>query len=77
MRVLSLTSLYNIDIATDADCVILKQEKYIRQLVDTYLPDGVPTSFHRDHAPATDDLPKLVDAALAIKERSSAPDAAL
>eukprot|EP00965_Chrysotila_dentata_P217943 6190314-Pleurochrysis_carterae.AAC.1 len=72
-----VSDLLNIDIATDADCVILKQEKYIRHLLDTYLPDGVPTSFHRDHAPAADDLPKLVDAARTIKERGTAPDAAL
>eukprot|EP00965_Chrysotila_dentata_P114708 3791329-Pleurochrysis_carterae.AAC.1 len=34
-----VSDLLNVDIATDADCVLLKQEKYIAQLVDTYLPE--------------------------------------
>eukprot|EP00965_Chrysotila_dentata_P068514 2264821-Pleurochrysis_carterae.AAC.3 len=72
-----VSDLLNIDITTDADCVILKQERYIRQLTDTYLPEGVPASFHKNHAPASDDLPKLVDAAFLAKEQVAAPDAAL
>eukprot|EP00965_Chrysotila_dentata_P137523 4549219-Pleurochrysis_carterae.AAC.1 len=36
-------------------------------MVETFLPDGVPTSVQRNHAPASDDLPKLVDAAIAAK----------
>eukprot|EP00965_Chrysotila_dentata_P212889 6187308-Pleurochrysis_carterae.AAC.2 len=47
-----VSDLLNVDITTDADCVRLKQEKYISQLVDTYLPDGVPNAFHKNHAPA-------------------------
>eukprot|EP00965_Chrysotila_dentata_P118209 3906822-Pleurochrysis_carterae.AAC.1 len=31
------------------------------------MPDGVPARFQRTHAPAADDQPKLVDAALAAK----------
>eukprot|EP00965_Chrysotila_dentata_P042192 1399838-Pleurochrysis_carterae.AAC.1 len=31
------------------------------------MPDGVPNATRRAHAPAADDLPKLVDAALAAK----------
>eukprot|EP00965_Chrysotila_dentata_P142141 4699215-Pleurochrysis_carterae.AAC.1 len=31
------------------------------------MPDGVPARFQRTHAPAANDLPKLVDAALAAK----------
>eukprot|EP00965_Chrysotila_dentata_P014953 494844-Pleurochrysis_carterae.AAC.1 len=33
-----------------------------------YLPDGVPTTFRASHVPATDDLPKHVEAALLTKE---------
>eukprot|EP00965_Chrysotila_dentata_P071297 2356088-Pleurochrysis_carterae.AAC.1 len=36
-------------------------------MVDTFLPDGVPASVHRTHAPASDELPKLVDTATAAK----------
>eukprot|EP00965_Chrysotila_dentata_P160292 5292957-Pleurochrysis_carterae.AAC.1 len=35
--------------------------------MDTYAPDGVPASFHKSQAPASDDLPSLVEAALAAK----------
>eukprot|EP00965_Chrysotila_dentata_P108763 3593021-Pleurochrysis_carterae.AAC.3 len=69
-----VSDLLNVDIATDADCVLLKQEKYVAQLVDTYLPDGVPNSFHKNHAPANDDLPRLVDTALLAKEQRLLPD---
>eukprot|EP00965_Chrysotila_dentata_P066609 2206172-Pleurochrysis_carterae.AAC.1 len=37
-------------------------------MVDTFLPDGVPASVHRNHAPASDELPKLVDDAIAAKK---------
>eukprot|EP00965_Chrysotila_dentata_P176324 5822242-Pleurochrysis_carterae.AAC.1 len=37
----SVSDLLNVDIATDGDCILLKQEKYISQLVDTYAPDGI------------------------------------
>eukprot|EP00965_Chrysotila_dentata_P193334 6175705-Pleurochrysis_carterae.AAC.1 len=72
-----VSDLLNVDIATDADCILLKQEKYIAQLVEHYLPDGVPSSFHRDHAPAADDLPLRVDEAIHAKEQGIAPDPAL
>eukprot|EP00965_Chrysotila_dentata_P054667 1814903-Pleurochrysis_carterae.AAC.1 len=52
-----VSDLLNVDITTDADCILLKQEKYIKHLVDTYLPEGIPSSFHKNHAPAADDLP--------------------
>eukprot|EP00965_Chrysotila_dentata_P215607 6188872-Pleurochrysis_carterae.AAC.2 len=31
------------------------------------MPDGVPATFQRSHTPASDDLPKLVDAAITSK----------
>eukprot|EP00965_Chrysotila_dentata_P026837 890832-Pleurochrysis_carterae.AAC.1 len=37
------------------------------------MPDGVPAATRREHAPAADDLPKLVDAALAAKTDSPPP----
>eukprot|EP00965_Chrysotila_dentata_P074037 2445607-Pleurochrysis_carterae.AAC.1 len=72
-----VSDLLNVDITTDADCVLLKQEKYIAQLVDTYLPEGVPTAFQRHHAPAGADLPLVIAHALDAKARGIAPDAAL
>eukprot|EP00965_Chrysotila_dentata_P041797 1386532-Pleurochrysis_carterae.AAC.1 len=72
-----VSDLLNVDIATDADCVLLKQEKYISQLVDSYLPEGIPSSFHKNHAPAADDLPLRVDEALHAKEQGATPDPTL
>eukprot|EP00965_Chrysotila_dentata_P083001 2738318-Pleurochrysis_carterae.AAC.1 len=37
------------------------------------MPDGVPARFQRSHAPASDDLPKLVESALSSKADSPAP----
>eukprot|EP00965_Chrysotila_dentata_P044469 1478463-Pleurochrysis_carterae.AAC.1 len=37
-------------------------------MVETFLPDGVPTSVHRNHAHASEDLSKFVDAAIAAKK---------
>eukprot|EP00965_Chrysotila_dentata_P097804 3233596-Pleurochrysis_carterae.AAC.1 len=68
-----VSDLLNVDIATDADCVLLKQEKYTAQLVDTYLPEGIAASFHKNHAPAGDDLPRLVDKHSRPKHRALRP----
>eukprot|EP00965_Chrysotila_dentata_P184300 6084746-Pleurochrysis_carterae.AAC.1 len=54
-----VSDLLNVDITRDADSILLRQENYIAQLVSTFLPGGIPSSFHRNHAPAADDLPKL------------------
>eukprot|EP00965_Chrysotila_dentata_P003000 97043-Pleurochrysis_carterae.AAC.5 len=62
-----VSDLLNVDITTENDSVILKQEKYISRLVETYLPDGVPLSFHKTQAPAAENLPALVDEALRTK----------
>eukprot|EP00965_Chrysotila_dentata_P091931 3034704-Pleurochrysis_carterae.AAC.1 len=72
-----VSDLLNVDIATDADCILLKQEKYIAQLVETYLPDGIPSSFHKNHAPAADDLPTRVEEAIRSKEAGITPDSAI
>eukprot|EP00965_Chrysotila_dentata_P004041 131092-Pleurochrysis_carterae.AAC.1 len=54
-----ISDLLNVDISAESDCVTLRQEKYITHLVETYLPDGVPLTFHKTQAPAADDLPSL------------------
>eukprot|EP00965_Chrysotila_dentata_P036721 1222415-Pleurochrysis_carterae.AAC.1 len=43
-------------------------------MVDTFMPDGVPSSVRPSHAPATNELPRLVDAAVAAKADSPPPD---
>eukprot|EP00965_Chrysotila_dentata_P081297 2684561-Pleurochrysis_carterae.AAC.1 len=47
--------------------------KYIAHLVETYLPDGVPSSFQKHHAPAAEELPALVEKALASQSAGSQP----
>eukprot|EP00965_Chrysotila_dentata_P028131 935472-Pleurochrysis_carterae.AAC.1 len=37
------------------------------------MPDGVPSSVRPSHAPAADDLPQLVNAAMAAKQDSPPP----
>eukprot|EP00965_Chrysotila_dentata_P126412 4178685-Pleurochrysis_carterae.AAC.1 len=66
-----VSDLLNVDIVASDDCVRLSQQNYIQYLVDTYLPDGIPPSFKASHAPATEDLPKHVDAALLTKTERS------
>eukprot|EP00965_Chrysotila_dentata_P058955 1956772-Pleurochrysis_carterae.AAC.4 len=72
-----VSDLLNVDVTTDANCVLLEQERYIAQLVDTYLPEGVPTAFQRNHAPAGADLPLVIAAALDAKARGLTPDPTL
>eukprot|EP00965_Chrysotila_dentata_P226359 6195363-Pleurochrysis_carterae.AAC.2 len=62
-----VSDLLNVDIVVDEESVILKQKKYIAHLVKFFLPDGVPLSFHATRAPASEDLPKLVENALRTK----------
>eukprot|EP00965_Chrysotila_dentata_P236432 6201307-Pleurochrysis_carterae.AAC.1 len=52
----------------------LKQEKYISNLVETYLPDRGPLSFHKSQAPAADNLPMLVADALRTKPERAIDD---
>eukprot|EP00965_Chrysotila_dentata_P186146 6146089-Pleurochrysis_carterae.AAC.1 len=46
-----VSDLLNVDISSDATSVTLKQEKYIAHLVTTFLPEGVPLSFHKTRSP--------------------------
>eukprot|EP00965_Chrysotila_dentata_P180497 5958474-Pleurochrysis_carterae.AAC.1 len=62
-----VSDLLNVDIKRHGEHVTLSQASYIQHLVDTFMPSGVPDATRRAHAPAADDLPKLVDAALAAK----------
>eukprot|EP00965_Chrysotila_dentata_P095687 3162977-Pleurochrysis_carterae.AAC.1 len=70
-----VSDLLNVEIQRHDRYVTLTQSSYIQHMVDTFLPDGVPTSVHRTHAPPSDELPKLVDAATAAKsDGPPAPD---
>eukprot|EP00965_Chrysotila_dentata_P218211 6190458-Pleurochrysis_carterae.AAC.1 len=62
--------------AVEKDDIELAQAHvYIASLVETYLPDGPPTSFHAPHVLAADTLPAPVESALASKvQRSADPD---
>eukprot|EP00965_Chrysotila_dentata_P101502 3350985-Pleurochrysis_carterae.AAC.1 len=42
-------------------------------MVDTFLPNGAPASVHASHAPAAEDLPRLVEAAVASKGSTIPP----
>eukprot|EP00965_Chrysotila_dentata_P075450 2491621-Pleurochrysis_carterae.AAC.3 len=64
-----VSDLLNVEITVKDGCVELTQGKYIDTLVPTCLPDGVPTSFHATHAPSADNLPALVESALATKQQ--------
>eukprot|EP00965_Chrysotila_dentata_P029999 998925-Pleurochrysis_carterae.AAC.1 len=66
-----VSDLLNVDISRDADHVLLQQHKYIAHLVSTYLPDGVPAASHKSQAPASEELPSQVEAALAAKTNGS------
>eukprot|EP00965_Chrysotila_dentata_P155542 5139394-Pleurochrysis_carterae.AAC.1 len=69
-----ISDLLNVDISYNTDHVSLGQQKYIEHLVETYLPDGVPLSFHKTQAPASEELPARVDKALRTKhERDVQP----
>eukprot|EP00965_Chrysotila_dentata_P132810 4391468-Pleurochrysis_carterae.AAC.1 len=66
-----VSDLLNVDIAVNSTDVCLTQEKYIAHLVSTYVPDGVPLSFHKTRSPASESLPKLVEQALLSKPNRS------
>eukprot|EP00965_Chrysotila_dentata_P080063 2641399-Pleurochrysis_carterae.AAC.1 len=38
------------------------------------MPEGVPASFHKNHTPAAEDLPRLVEAALLAKSQGVLPE---
>ena len=50
---------------------MLKQPSYITKLVNTYLPDGVPSSFQSNKRPCSSDLAQLVADALSSSEERS------
>eukprot|EP00965_Chrysotila_dentata_P026727 886604-Pleurochrysis_carterae.AAC.3 len=62
-----VSDLLNEDITTDSSSVHLTQQNYIAHLVSTYLPEGVPLSFHKARAPASETLPMLIEQALLTK----------
>eukprot|EP00965_Chrysotila_dentata_P079627 2626178-Pleurochrysis_carterae.AAC.1 len=58
-----VSDLLNVEITVTDGTVELTQSKYIDSLVEAYLPDGIPTSFHVTYAPAAGTLPSLVESA--------------
>eukprot|EP00965_Chrysotila_dentata_P037424 1244907-Pleurochrysis_carterae.AAC.1 len=42
-------------------------------MVETFMNDGVPSSIRPSHAPASDELPQLVESAVAAKADSPPP----
>eukprot|EP00965_Chrysotila_dentata_P260107 6213787-Pleurochrysis_carterae.AAC.2 len=61
----------NVDITAKDGCVELSQAKYTDSLVDAYLPEGISTTFRTTHNPAAENLPALVESALASKQQRS------
>ena len=46
----------------------LHQSKYVKKLMDRFLPDGPPSHVKPDCLPYTPALPKLIEEAIAAKE---------
>ena len=52
-----ISDLLNVEIDRDSDTTVtLRQTGYIKKMVSTYLPDGIPTRFQRGGVPADADL---------------------
>ena len=63
-----VSDLLNVEISRSNDGVTLRQTAYIEKLVDTWLLDGVPSTFHFNSAPHAEDLPTKVLEALSVSE---------
>ena len=48
-----ISDLLNVEISSGDGVVTLQQSAYIQKLVDTYVPDGVPSSFTATDVPAS------------------------
>ena len=80
-----VTDLLSVEIEREDDHIHLRQSNYVRKLVDTYAPNGVPTSpFGADYplsahplsrTPADDTLPQLV--LTAVEQSASDVDPSL
>ena len=68
-----ISDLLNVEISRAGDCVYLRQTAYIDSLVETFAPDGVPSSFKATDVPAEESLPQLV---LNSLESDNTPSAA-
>ena len=64
-----VSDLLNIEIEREGtNCVILRQVSYILKLIDTYAPDGIPSSHQSTKTPCDCELPQLIADALAAKD---------
>lgn len=70
-----VSDLLSIEISRERGCVFLRQQAYIRRLVDTYLPPDSPNTLPRNKAPCDSTLPQHVADALCSK--SDTPDPSL
>ena len=63
-----VSDLLNVEISRSSDGVTLRQTAYIDKLADTWLPDGVPSTFHFNSAPHAEDIQTKVLEALSVSE---------
>ena len=63
-----IADLLNVEITRSGNQVFLRQTSYIDNLVETFAPDGVPSSFKATDTPADESLPQLVLTALESAE---------
>eukprot|EP00965_Chrysotila_dentata_P173642 5732511-Pleurochrysis_carterae.AAC.2 len=63
-----VSNLLSVEICLhDKHATRVSKASYIARMLDTFMPEGVPSAFQRLHAPASDDLPNLVNSAIAAK----------
>jgi len=72
-----LSDLLGIEFVFGDDSVELRQTAYIRKMVDTYFPDGMPEQLQPSCTPADKDLPQVIADALTMKLAGETPDPAL
>eukprot|EP00965_Chrysotila_dentata_P235252 6200642-Pleurochrysis_carterae.AAC.1 len=63
-----VSDLLNVDISVEGPDVVLRQSSYIKQLLSVHAPDGIPSGFQLNHAPAQPDLPALVEQAVSERQ---------
>eukprot|EP00965_Chrysotila_dentata_P255046 6212081-Pleurochrysis_carterae.AAC.5 len=63
-----VSDLLNVDITVEGNDVVLRQSSYIKQLLATHAPAGVPSTLQANHAPAQPDLPALVEQAVSQRD---------
>ena len=59
--------LLNVHFAKTDSGILLHQRPYIESMIEKYVPEGVPLSFHRNWTPCNAELPELVRVAMENK----------